>query len=428
MGEVESWKRQETTFCIVQLVVLAVLLLLHTLFAVHFGVPSHTLLTVLTGAFLLRVVQLIWTQGISVQPAKKVLLILTSTSVTLNLGLVFVAAVLTDRADSQYFVLLVMPIVESAFSFPLPVTLGVISVTAALNFAWIMHFAREHGPVAPSEYFEAGSISLIYAFVGVLVWILVKNLRRNEAELARNLITLKQAQDKLLREEKLAAVGRLSTAIAHEIRNPVAMISSSLGTAVRGHVPQAQRERMFEIAFSQAERLEKLTNEFLSYARPRPLTKQRHDLSQLVSSIAELSRARAAEHNLEIAVRCPAELYCECDLGVLQQAVLNLVVNAIDASQPGSTVSLSCRESGEMVSIDVENHGPEIEAKALKQIFEPFFTTKPGGTGLGLAIARNAALSHGGNLLLTENSPSTVKFTLSFQSVALNRNAAVAVS
>jgi signal transduction histidine kinase len=64
-----------------------------------------------------------------------------------------------------------------------------------------------------------------------------------------------------------------------------------------------------------------------------------------------------------------------------------------------------------MVSIDVENHGPEIEAKALRQIFEPLFTTKPGGTGLGLAIARNAALSHGGNLLLTENSASTVKFT-----------------
>ena len=82
--------------------------------------------------------------------------------------------------------------------------------------------------------------------------------------MARNLLILQQTQEKLLREEKLAAVGRLSSAIAHEIRNPVAMISSSLATAIRGQLEPAQRERMFEIASIQAARLEKLTNDFLS--------------------------------------------------------------------------------------------------------------------------------------------------------------------
>ena len=163
-------------------------------------------------------------------PSRRWLLLLTSASVLLNLVLAFVAAMLTDRADSQYFVLLVMPVLEAAFQFRLTVTVGVILVADVLNFLWIAHYAQKHGSVLASEYFEAGTISMIYGFVGILVWILVNNLRANEAELAQSLLVLEQTQEKLLREEKLAAVGRLSSAIGHEIRNPVAMISSSLAT------------------------------------------------------------------------------------------------------------------------------------------------------------------------------------------------------
>jgi signal transduction histidine kinase len=413
MGELESWKRQETTFCVVQLAVLAVLLLIHTLFADHFGLPSRTLLAVLAGAFLLRVLQMIWIQARQHLPSRKVAGVVTFASVILNLVLAFAADTLTDRPDSQYFVLLVMPVVECAFRFSLLITAGVLVATCALNFLWIAHFASIHGPVEPDEYFEAGSISMIFAFVGILVWTLVQNLRANQAALANNLLTLQQTQDKLLREEKLAAVGRLSSAVAHEIRNPVAMISSALGTAVRGQLPPEQREKMFEIASVQAERLEKLTNDFLSYARPRALVKQRNDMKQVLSYIAELSRARAAEQNLTVAVECPVELNCDCDLTVLQQALLNLLMNAMDASQSGSTIRLRAHESTESIDIDVENDGPAIDWRALEQIFEPFFTTKPRGTGLGLAIARNAARSHGGDLTLSQNGPTTVRFTLS---------------
>ena len=164
-----------------------------------------------------------------------------------------------------------------------------------LNFLWIAHYAQTHGSVLPSEYFEAGTISMIYAFVGILVWILVNNLRANEAELARNLLILRQTQEKLLREEKLAAVGRLSSAIAHEIRNPVAMISSSLATAIRGQLEPAQRERMFEIASIQAARLEKLTNDFLSYAKPRTPAITHNNAADVLAYVAELSKAHAGE-------------------------------------------------------------------------------------------------------------------------------------
>jgi two-component system, NtrC family, sensor histidine kinase HydH len=410
--EPESWKRQETIFCILQLIVLAVLLLVHTLFAAHFGIPSRRLLTLLAGAFLLRVLQLLWIQGFTEAPSWRTAMLLSWWSVLLNLGLAFTAAFLTDRADSQYFVLLVMPVIESAFRFSLPLTLGVLAVTAALNFAWILHYAQEHGPVPASEYFEAGSMSMIFGFVGILVWSLVNSLRSNETQLAKNLLVLKQTQDELVREQKLAAIGRLSAAIAHEIRNPVAMISSSLATAVRGQLAPDQRERMFAIASAQAERLERLTNDFLAYARPRPLVLERNNVAWLISCVGELSQARAEQRKLKIEVDSPGELYCQCDPTVVQQALLNLVMNAIDASPPGSAIRITGRNSDCAVNIDVENSGPEIDRDAVEHMFEPFFTTKPEGTGLGLAIARSGARSHGGDLTLSSNGSPVVRFTL----------------
>ena len=410
--ELGPWKRQESTFCILHLIVLAVLLLVHTLFTAHFGVPSRPLVAVLAGAFLLRVLQLVWIQGVMSMPTSRWLLLLTGASILLNLALAFVAAILTDRSDSQYFVLLVLPVVEAAFRFGLTLTMGVILITGALNFLWIAHYARTHGSVLPSEYFEAGTISMIYAFVGILVWILVNNLRANEAELGRNLLLLQQTQERLLREEKLAAVGRLSSAIAHEIRNPVAMISSSLATAIRGQLEPVQRERMYEIASIQAARLEKLTNDFLMYARPRTPEITKGNAADVLAYVAELSRAHAGERKVGIRVESPLELYCAFDATLLQQALLNLVMNAIDASAANSSVIMAARNSNGAVSIDVKNSGAGVDSGVLNQIFEPFFTTKPSGTGLGLAIARNAARGHGGDLALTQNGPETVIFTL----------------
>ena len=125
-----------------------------------------------------------------------------------------------------------------------------------------------------------------------------------------------------------------------------------------------------------------------------------------------------------IKVDSPIEVYCDFDTTLLQQALLNLVVNAIDASPADSTVMLTGRNSGETVSIAVQNSGTGIDSEVLDHIFEPFFTTKPGGTGLGLAIARNAARVQGGDLTLTRNGPNVVALltlTLSVRTTVLTK-------
>ncbi len=408
-----SFKRQQSKLAILNLIVLATLLLIHTFFANHFGLPTPTLLMMLAAAFLLRAVELIWVQTRTSPLSHYGLQILTSGSVVLNFVLAFTAALLTNRPDAQYFVLLVMPIIEAAFTFSLLSTLGITTIAGMLNFLWIVLYVWRHGQIQPNEYFDAATISLIYGIVGVLVWMLVNDLRANQVELTRNMSELEETRERLLIEEKLAAVGRLSSAIAHEIRNPVAMISSSLATATRGAVDPEQREMMFDIAAKEANRLEQLTNDFLAYARPRPPTKSVNNVADLLAYVADLSRAHADSRSVGLTVNAPDELLCDCDPAGLQQLLLNLVMNAIDASPPAATVTLTGNEGADRVLIEVENRGGAIAPDQLGRIFEPFFTTKPRGTGLGLAIARTIARSQGGDLSLTENGPERVRFSVS---------------
>jgi len=411
--ELQSFKRQQLIFSTLNLTALATLLLVHIFFTNHFGLPKPTLVILMGGAFLLRGIELMWSQSLVRPLPRSTLYALTWASILLNLALAFVAAVLTNRPDAQYFVLLAMPVIEGAFSFQLFTTALIIVTAAALNFLWIVDYAvHQHGAVPPTEYFEAGSISMIYAFVGILVWALVNDLRRNETTLAKNVSELEQTRERLIIEEKLGAVGRLSSAIAHEIRNPVAMISSSLATAARSDLDAEQRRAMYEIATQEANRLEQLTNDFLAYARPRPPAKSVNHVVDLLMYVAELSRANADRKNIKVVIDSPKEVLCECDSSGLQQILLNLVLNAIDASPRNGTVALRASRAGGAVLMEIENEGPVIPAEVAARIFEPFFTTKPQGTGLGLAIARNVARNQAGDVTLARNGPEHVVFAV----------------
>lgn len=411
--DLTSFKRQESVFVVLQLVLLVLLLVLHHQLPAFWGTPSSALLAIIGAGVALRTAQLVWVQRANAVPPARVLNALTWTSILLNLLLAVVLSELTDHEDSPYFVLMLLPILESAFRFSLPVVTGVVVAADFLNFFWVGRYFAEHPPLDKGEYLEAGIVSIIFTVVGFLFWILVNHLRQKELHLATNLLELGRTREQLLQETALAAVGRLSSAIAHEIRNPVAMISSSLATATRGGLEAQEREEMFDIAAREALRLEKLTDEFLSYARPRPPQKMRTSVSDTLAYVTSVCRAHAAEKRIRLQAQAVEDLYVEVDPEQVQQALLNLVMNAVDAAPEGSTVRLnaSCN-GGRQVQLEVENAGPAIAQEAAPHIFEPFFTTKRKGTGLGLAIARNIAHGHGGDLVVSSNRPACVRFSM----------------
>jgi two-component system sensor histidine kinase AtoS len=155
-----------------------------------------------------------------------------------------------------------------------------------------------------------------------------------------------------------------------------------------------------------------MTTDFLDYASTRPPKLAVTSVADAVAYVADASRAHASQKGVHFEVDVPETLTVLADESQMQQALMNLFLNAVDASPAGSAIILRSYNGNQKVRIDVENAGAPIPEAALGRIFEPFFTTKPRGTGLGLAIARNIARAQGGDLVLAANGPGRVCFSL----------------
>ena len=410
-SDLVSFRHQESLFIVLNLLLLAVLFSLHWYFAAFWGKPTPLLIIAVTFGFVLKTAEWFWLQRLSRPLTPAALAALTWSSIALNITLASLLALLTDQEDTPYFVLMVVAVLEAAFRFRVLAIVAVVAVVDTTLFGQVWWYFGKHPPLDVGEYYEAGITSLLFAIVGVLVWLLLADLRLKEDRLADNVLELEQAREQLLHDEKLAAMGRLSSAIAHEIRNPVAMIASSIATARQ--LTGADREEMFEIASDEASRLSQLTTEFLDYASTRPPNLAPTSLADAIAYVADASRAHASQKGIRFQLDVLEKVIVQVDESQLHQALMNLLLNAVDASPAGGTITLRCRNGNQRACIEVENAGLPIPESALNRIFEPFFTTKPRGTGLGLAIARNIARAQGGDLILSTNVPARICFALS---------------
>ena len=417
LSDFEPFRRQELLFAVLNLFLIGALLALQVFSRIVRGRPDESVIVVLTVGLMVQAVRLVWFRyrGIAaVSPPTSRTYIFWSLG--FNSGLALLLTCLTLRGDTAYYALMLLPVLEAAFRLSLGATVAVIMLADFISFlgAYGMNFG---------EYIEAGALAVIYTVMGVLVWLLVNNLRDREKQLGGNLQELERTRHQLLSEEKLAAVGRLSRALAHEIRNPVAMISSSLATAMRKGQDPAERSEMFAIAAKEAARLERLTTDFLVYARPRALQLSRADLSDMLNYVATVARAHAANKDVAIYVAENSDLQADLDPSQIQQALLNLLLNAVDACGRGDSVCLQAEKSGseDVIRIDVIDPVGPIPEETVARIFEPLFTTKQGGNGLGLAIARNIVRAHGGKIMLRTNEPGRVCFSIELPTISRNQ-------
>ena len=411
-----SFRRQEVVFASLNLLLIGALLALDAISKYVRGKPAASIVIVLAVGFLIQSAHLIWLRASPATSFRGKRQFLTFWSLGFNTILAFVLTLLTIKGDTAYYALMLLPILEAAFRLDLPGTLTVIALADFISFmgAYGMKFG---------EYIEAGALAVIYSVMGVLVWLLVNNLRAREASFVRNLQELERTRQQLLADEKLAAIGQLSRAIAHEIRNPVAMISSSLATATRPGLDQAEREEMFAIAAKEAQRLERLTTDFLVYARPRPVQAAPVNVADTLNYVATVARAHAANEGVAIDVEVDSKLEGEFDANQMHQALLNLVLNAIDACRRGDQVKLNAGTNGNgSIRIDVVDPAGPIPPEIVPNIFEPLFTTKQGGSGLGLSIARNIARAHGSDIVLRINEPRRVCFSIEIPAHGANQS------
>ncbi|MFL5321913.1 MAG: ATP-binding protein [Myxococcaceae bacterium] len=207
------------------------------------------------------------------------------------------------------------------------------------------------------------------------------------------------AQQELVKRERLAALGELSAVVAHEVRNPLGVIFNSVASLRRSTPATEEAQMLLRIVNEEAERLNRMVSDLLDFARPSEARFQPERLEPILVGAVEAAARALPTSNVEVRVEPNASVpSVPVDAELIRQAVVNLVVNAVQAMPRGGHVTLRTsraqRAGTEVVRIDVADDGPGMPPEVAGQVFQPFFTTRAAGTGLGLAVVKRIADAH----------------------------------
>jgi two-component system sensor histidine kinase PilS (NtrC family) len=239
--------------------------------------------------------------------------------------------------------------------------------------------------------------------VGISFW----SLRSGTGDVAgligvcQDLSSIKQMEQRMRQADRLAAVGRLSANMAHEIRNPLASISGAVEALARDLPPDNTRSQLVEIVLRESARLNQIVGDFLEYARPAPMAAIEINMAEIFDEVLLLIEHRTLPANLKVSRQYGESLPTRADPQRLRQAVWNLCLNAVQAMPDGGELRVgaqSLRERGGRLQISITDTGQGIAETDLPHIFEPFFSTKPEGSGIGLALVYRVVEEHGGSI------------------------------
>ena len=224
--------------------------------------------------------------------------------------------------------------------------------------------------------------------------------------LLRDMREIRALRKEILRNQRLAAVGRLAAGVAHEIRNPLSSIKGFATYFKERYPDKADDQQIANIMIQEVERMNKVIGQLLDFARPIKIVKKRVSISSLVKDSLTLIERQAAEKQINLQTRIDSpDGFVMIDPDRINQVLLNLYLNGLEALDTGGhlTVTAVVSMDERRVTITVSDDGSGISREDMSKIFDPYFTTKPTGTGLGLAIAHNIIRAHGGKVMVESN-------------------------
>jgi signal transduction histidine kinase len=259
-----------------------------------------------------------------------------------------------------------------------------------------------------------------FVLVGLVAGILADRQREQKKALQKTTEQLglanRELQDnyeRMKRTERLYAIGQLSAGLAHEIRNPLASLSGTIGILRRNPSAAEKRSECLDIMDKECRRLNNLLTSFLDYAKPRPPRLLEIDIPPILDSVIGLVShtldQKAIAFRKETALRLPV---LKCDPEQLKQVLVNLLINAIQASSDGGEILLQARMRGSSLLIQVKDQGVGVSVDDLDKIFDPFYTTKENGTGLGLSVAYQIIEQLGGSVTAERNADRGMTFSV----------------
>lgn len=244
---------------------------------------------------------------------------------------------------------------------------------------------------------------------------------KNEVlSIVRDITNRKWSEQRAIRAERLATLGLMAAALAHEINNPLQIIQSHLDLLFDFSLETAEKERYINIVRHQIERLHATTRRVLNFARPKPAPRQRVSVIRTMRQILVLASTQLHRKDIQVTTDVPSVVPpVLASPDQLEQVLLNLVINAIEQMPAKGHLRIAIYEENNQVVISVISNSPPIPSEVLPHIFEAFFTTKPGGSGLGLWISHGLIQQHEGSLT-AENLPDGVMFTVRLPCVVGN--------
>ena len=211
-----------------------------------------------------------------------------------------------------------------------------------------------------------------------------------------------ETHKRLVTQERIAALGRAAAQVAHEVKNPLAgLLLYSLHLKDKSSNFSESQTYLVDKIIDTIKHLNSRVEQILGFARPVSLTLHSGNLKQMVNDVLELLRPQSTANKVEVRLSMDEQpAYAMLDQASMRGALMNLMLNAIEAMRNGGTLSIAVDHTGESLQLEIADTGPGIAEEEAKKIFEPFYTTKEQGLGLGMPYAKKVIEQHGGTISL----------------------------
>lgn len=243
-------------------------------------------------------------------------------------------------------------------------------------------------------------------------------MRRLTQAIERMRHQLKQVIRSTLEIDRQASLGQVAAGLAHDIRNPLTTMQTTLQALARRE-GKAEHRQMLLMLTEEIDRVNEVISNLLDFARPREPQRECLALPALFEGIGALVNASARRQNISLQIDCPPTMTLYADAGHLRQILMNLLLNALQAMPDGGQIRLSANTDTEGITLGVSDNGPGIPESRLHRITEPFFTTRETGTGLGLAICQTLAVRNGARLSIHSRPGQGTEVRVQFPPTAL---------
>jgi PAS domain S-box-containing protein len=237
------------------------------------------------------------------------------------------------------------------------------------------------------------------------------------AGICRDITERIETEKRIRVAERFAHIGKLTTSLAHEIRNPLSSVKMNSQILLKNTDFNGNDKRRMEIVVNEISRLERILDEMLDFAKPLSLDIQRAAISKTIDSCLETMEVRIREKEIDIKkhysrLRLRRMMF---DTEKMEQAIINILINSMDVIGKGGRIEIRTRvlaQNGKSLRVEISDNGPGIAHEDLPYIFDPFFSSKKKGTGLGLANVKKIVEAHGGNVDVAPRKPSGVVLSL----------------